>query len=227
MDARSRSFNLLRAKVLSIRRERNWRMIGLVSATPNVGKSFISANLAAAISRDPRLQTYLIDLDLRRGAIRDIFGLSTETGIADFLAEKGPGGVVPAFRPKGQELIIIPNVPGHVRSADLLAGERANSLLRAMRNSDSKNFFIFDLPPVFADDDAATSMELLDSYILVAEEGRTTQSEVEAAVEMLGIERLAGVVLNKYRGGLISEGRGIEERYGSGYYAGEIKTDVA
>ena len=35
---------------------------------------------------------------------------------------------------------------------------------------------------------------------------------------MLGHERLAGVVLNKYRGGLVSEGYGIEERYAQ-YYA--------
>jgi hypothetical protein len=36
---------------------------------------------------------------------------------------------------------------------------------------------------------------------------------------MLGPDRLAGVVLNKYRGGLVSEGYGIEERYASEYYA--------
>jgi protein-tyrosine kinase len=38
-------------------------------------------------------------------------------------------------------------------------------------------------------------------------------------VEMLGHDRLAGVVLNKYRGGLVSEGYGIEDRYASEYYA--------
>ena len=32
---------------------------------------------------------------------------------------------------------------------------------------------------------------------------------------MLGHDRLAGVVLNKYRGGLVSEGYGIEDRYAS------------
>ena len=42
---------------------RGWRMFGVVSATPNVGKSFISANVAAALSREPRFQTYVVDLD--------------------------------------------------------------------------------------------------------------------------------------------------------------------
>jgi hypothetical protein len=34
---------------------------------------------------------------------------------------------------------------------------------------------------------------------------------------MLGEERLAGVILNKYRGGLVSEGYGIEDRYAQYY----------
>jgi len=61
-------------------------------------------------------------------------------------------------------------------------------------------------------------MESLDGYVIVAQDGKTTAREVEAAADMLGHERLAGVVLNKYRGGLVSEGYGIEERYAQ-YYA--------
>jgi Mrp family chromosome partitioning ATPase len=62
-------------------------------------------------------------------------------------------------------------------------------------------------------------MESLDGYIIVAQDGKTTQREIEATVGMLGHERLAGVVLNKYRGGLVSEGYGVEERYASEYYS--------
>ena len=74
-NASSRTFNLIRSKLVSLQRERGWRMVGVASATPNVGKSFISVNLAAAMSRDPRFQTYLVDLDLRRGTVKDIFGI--------------------------------------------------------------------------------------------------------------------------------------------------------
>jgi Mrp family chromosome partitioning ATPase len=90
-----------------------------------------------------------------------------------------------------------------------------------MRNSDDRNFFICDLPPAFANDDASIVLESLDGYILVVEDGRTTQREVEAAIELLGQERLAGVVLNKYRGGLVSEGYGVEYRYANEYYASQ------
>ena len=218
-NASSRSFNLIRSKLVSLQRERGWRMLGVVSATPNVGKSFVSANVAAAMSRDPRFQTYLIDLDLRRGTIKEIFGIDTDEGVVSYLEQADPRAVLPGFMPQGQELIIIPSVAGPVHSAELLANERASALFRAMRSSDERNYFICDLPPVFANDDAAIIMESLDGYIIVAQDGKTTQREIMATVEMLGHDRLAGVVLNKYRGGLVSEGYGIEDRYASEYYA--------
>jgi Mrp family chromosome partitioning ATPase len=218
-NASSRSFNLIRSKLVALHRERGWRMLGVASATPSVGKSFVSGNVAAAMSRDPRFQTYLLDLDLRRGTIKDIFGIETEDGIVRYLEQSEPRNILPGFMPQGQELIIIPSVAGPVHSAELLASERATALFRAMRNSDELNYFICDLPPVFANDDAAIIMESLDGYIIVAQDGKTTQREIAATVEMLGHDRLAGVVLNKYRGGLVSEGYGIEDRYASEYYA--------
>ena len=218
-NASSRSFNLIRSKLVNLRRERGWRMMGVVSATPNVGKSFVSANLAAALSRDPRFQTYLLDLDLRRGTIKEIFGIDPDTTIVEYLENTHSSEILRGYVPEGQELIIIPSMTAEVHSAELLASDRATALFRAMRNSDERNFFICDLPPVFANDDAAIIMESLDGYLIVAQDGKTTAREIEATVGMLGHERLAGVVLNKYRGGLVSEGYGIEERYASEYYA--------
>ncbi len=218
LDPRSRSFNLMRAKLISLWRDRNWRMLGVVSATPDVGKSFVSSNIAAALSRDPRFQAYLVDLDLRRGAIKDIFGIEIDEGIAGLLLDSSTVTALPAYRPMGQELIIIPTASGDISSAELLASSRARAMLRNMRESDPKNFFILDLPPVFANDDAAMTMESLDGYILIVEDGKTTQQEIESTIDMLGHEQFAGVVLNKYRGGLVSEGRGIEEHYASRYY---------
>ena len=94
-------------------------------------------------------------------------------------------------------------------------------MFRSMKNSDDRNYFLCDLPPVFANDDASIIMEWLDGYLIVAEDGKTTQREIVAVVDMMGDERLAGVVLNKYRGGLVSEGYGVEDRYAQYYSAQE------
>jgi Mrp family chromosome partitioning ATPase len=218
-NASSRTFNLIRSKLVGLYRERGWRLIGVVSATPNVGKSFISANLAAAVSRDPRFETYLLDLDLRRGTISDIFGIETDQSIVEYLENSLEA--LPAFSPQGQDLVIVPSLASEVHSAEVLAGERAAALFATMRNSDPRKYFICDLPPVFANDDASIIMESLDGYVMVAQDGKTTQREIEAVVDMLGHERLAGVILNKYRGGLVSEGYGIEDRYAQYYSSAE------
>mgnify|MGYP002780434161 CR=1 FL=1 len=218
IDPRSRSFNMIRAKLMELRRDRKWRMIGVVSATPNVGKSFISANLAAALSRDPRLQTYLLDLDLRRASLTALFGIAPQDSLLDYLSGTGRNGAPGAYRLQGQTLLVLPTVRGLVHSAELLAGAPAQNLFRAMRGSDERNYFIVDLPPVFANDDAVTTMTRLDAYVLVAEEGKTTQREISDAAALLGEERLAGVILNKYRGGLMSEGYGVDAYYAKGYY---------
>ena len=218
IDPRSRSFNMIRAKLMELRRDRKWRMVGIVSATPNVGKSFISANLAAALSRDPRLQTYLLDLDLRRASLTELFGMAAAGNLLEFLGTDGRLAAPVGYRPQGESLIVLPTARGLVHSAELLAGSPAQQLFNAMRASHERNFFLVDLPPVFANDDAVTAMTKLDAYVLVAEEGTTTQREISDAVALLGEARLAGVILNKYRGGLMSEGYGVDAYYAKGYY---------
>lgn len=214
IDPRSRSFNLVRGRLLELKRSRNVRMVGVVSATPNVGKSFVSANISASLSRDPRIRTFAVDLDLRRGSLSTQFGTTAETGLSDYLES---GGRFEAFMLEGEALTVVPTRGGMVHSAELLASERARGLFQAMRSSDPDNFFICDLPPVFANDDAVATMAHLDAYILVSEEGLTTERELRDSVDALGRQRLAGVVLNKFRGGVISDGYGVESYYAAGY----------
>lgn len=219
IDPRSRSFNLIRARLGALHRERGWRMFGIVSAAAQVGKSFIAINVAAALSRNPRYETTLVDLDLRRGSVSAQCGIDPEISMRDFLDGDPDVRTPPAYMFEGERLMILPTRAGVVRSAELLAGGRAQSMLRAMRSSGENRMYIVDLPPVFANDDASTVLPRLDAYILVAEEGKTTKREIRESTALLGLERLAGVVLNKYRGGLMSEGYGVEDYYNRGYGA--------
>ena len=217
IDPRSRSFNLIRARLTALQRERGWRMFGMVSATSQVGKSYMSANVAAALSRNPRYETTLVDLDLRRGSVSSQCGIDAETSMRDYLDGADHVRTPPAYVFEGQRLLILPTRAGLVRSAEMLAGARAQSMFRAMRASGDNRLYVVDLPPVFANDDASTVMQRLDAYILVAEEGKTTKRELRDAAAMLGPEKMAGVILNKYRGGVMSEGYGVEDYYNRGY----------
>jgi Mrp family chromosome partitioning ATPase len=225
LDPRSRAFNMIRAKLLDLRAERGWRLFGIASATPNVGKSFIAANVAASLSRDPRVQTTAVDLDLRRASLTNLLGIEPQVSIRAYL-EGQPGADAPTlYGLEGERLLVLPTTAGPIRSAELLAGSRAQSLLRGMRVAGENSIFIADLPPVFANDDAATTMARLDAYIIVVEEGKTTQREMKDVAALLGTSRLAGVILNKYRGGLVSEGYGFDSYYAAGYGADTKESD--
>ena len=227
LDARSRPFNMIRAKLHELRTQRGWRLFGVVSATPKVGKSFIAANVAASLSRDPRFDTSVIDLDLRRASLTGIFDIEPRVSIRSYLEQETGADVPSVYALEGERLMIMPTTPGPIRSAEMLAGTRAQSLLRAMRSASENSFFIVDLPPVFANDDAVTTMARLDGYIVVVEEGRTTTREMKDVIALLGVQRLAGVILNKYRGGLVSEGYGVDNYYAAGYYHGSQRDGSA
>lgn len=217
LDSRSRSFNMVRARLLELNVQRGWRMLGVVSATPNVGKSFIAANIAATLSREPSFHTFAIDFDLRRASLSGMFGITPKVSLSSYLAEEAGADAPTPYSLDKEDLTVIATTAKAIRSAELVAGYRAQALLQEVRDLGDTSMAIIDLPPVFANDDAITVMSRLDAYIMVAEEGKTRQRELQDAIGLLGQDRLAGVILNKYRGGMISEGYGFDSYYAQGY----------
>ncbi len=219
-DRRSRSFNLLRTRVMKIMKARDWKIIGITSATPRVGKTFMATNLAASLSRIPGTRTLLFDLDLRRGSVAESFGIPPGLGINAFLT----GGIDTlegaAYRVPETGLTIYPSTPTSDSSAELLAGERMRALVEAMRGLNENVICICDLPPAFANDDTAIVLQAIDGYMLVVEEGITTARQVRDALEMLKPSPCIGTVLNRYNGGLGGGGD-----YGFGY-GGESHYDA-
>lgn len=212
-DRRSRPFNLLRSQVTKIMQTNGWRILGITSATPQVGKSFTAANLAAALSRVPTTHTLLFDLDLRRGSIAKTFGIEPTAGIEAFLAGEINSLTDAAHEVEGGQLTIFPSFPSDHSSAELLAGNRMQTLVDAMKRLPENVLCICDLPPAFANDDAAIVLRAIDAYLFVIEEGRTTQRQVRDAMSLLAPAPCIGTVLNRYHGGLGSDD------YGFGYGA--------
>jgi len=211
-DRRSRPFNLLRSQVVKIMKARGWTKIGITSATPGVGKTFISCNLAASMSRLPDRRTLLFDLDLRRGSVATQYDLTDQYGLDAYLngsvdSLSGIGKHV-----LGSNLVIYPSYRVEESSSELLAGNRMQALVEAMRRLPEDDICICDLPPAFANDDASIALEQLDAYLLVVEEGKTTARQVRDAIELLAPAPCLGTVLNKYNGVIGGDD------YGFGYW---------
>jgi Mrp family chromosome partitioning ATPase len=183
--------------------EDNVRLIGITSATPAAGKSFLSVNLAASLSRVLKVPTLLVDLDLRRGCVAEELGLEFTSGISEFLlGKKNDLGEI-GLRVEGTRLVVFPTHPVSMDSAQAIAGGRYESLIQTMRDDAGGAVVIFDLPPVFANDDAVLSTRQLDGYILVVDSGKTTRRQLTDAMEMLSPVPCLGTVLNRYAGGIL------------------------
>lgn len=210
-DRRSRPFNLLRSQVTKSLKANGWKIIGITSATPRVGKTFNACNLAASLARIPGLTTLLFDLDLRRSSIAETFGLPEGPGLHSFLSGEIDSVDEVAHQIAGTGLKIYPCFPTDTSSAELLAGNRLRDLVSAMRDLQGNVVCICDLPPAFANDDTAIVLRELDAYLFVVEEGMTTARQVKDAIELLKPSPCMGTILNRYQGGIGGDD------YGFGY----------
>jgi Mrp family chromosome partitioning ATPase len=217
-DTRARPFKLLRSQLRKQCEVHNFRVIGVTSASPGVGKSFVAANLAAALSRLAGVEVYLVDLDLHRPALAGRFGLSEGNGILEYLA----GDVVSlrsvAKRINDQRLALLPAFRANLRTSELLASERGDRLFASFHSLPSTAIVIVDMPPIFADDDAVIIAAKLDAFLLIAQDGKTTQKQVRDTIRLLHPTPLLGTVLNRYRNQFLSDDYGYGIGYGYGAY---------
>lgn len=217
-DQRSRPFNLLRTQVAKRIASRDAGIVGITSATPNAGKSFLSLNLAAALSRVAGQSVCLIDLDLRRGSLGQELGLDVECGISDYLDGSVDDLGAIGRRIADTNLALFPTTAIVGNSAELLAGERFGHLIDAFRHLAAQSIILCDMPPAFANDDTMIAMQKLDGYMIVIDSGKTTRRQVLDTMEMLQPATCLGAVLNRYNGGLM-------ENYGYGYGYGSKAYD--
>lgn len=215
-DERSRPFNLLRAQIARLVSE-GVRVIGVTSATPQVGKTFVACNLAAAMARLPEMNTVLVDLDLRRGSVAERFNIPVEEGVTEYLGGLTDDLASLAWGVEGESLTIYPTAEKRVLSSELLAGARFQGLVESMRAVPAPAVVLCDLPPVFANDDSMIIGELIDGYIMVVEDGVTTAKQVKDSMRLLGSVRCFGTVLNRYIKGFSGGDYGYGYGKGNGY----------
>ncbi|MEZ5734632.1 MAG: CpsD/CapB family tyrosine-protein kinase [Novosphingobium sp.] len=212
-DIRSRPFNLLRTRIAKITSANGTRLIGLTSATPGEGKSFLSLNLAASLAQLAESPVYLVDLDLRHASIGEELGLTVELGVGDFLKGSVTDLTDIGMRINDLPLVVFPTRVEN-KSAQYLARDTFARLIDLLRKAEPGSIVVFDLPPVFANDDAMICAEALDGYVLVVNSGKTNRRQIKDSMEMLQPAPCLGTIMNRYNGGMLDP-----YGYGSGKYS--------
>jgi protein-tyrosine kinase len=212
-DIRSRAFNLLRTRLLKVVNSEKPALVGLTSPSPGDGKSFVSLNLAASLARLSQLPVYLVDLDLRRASLAEQLSIEVDHGIEEYLSGEVSHLNDIGLKLKDHPLVVFPSKIPETSSAEFFTGEGYAKLIHEFRSLTAPSVILFDLPPVFANDDAMLAIEKLDGYILVVRSGLTTRRQVIEASEMLKPSPCIGTILNRFKGSLLDP-----YGYGSGYY---------
>lgn len=170
--------------------------LAISSPGPGDGKSFVAANLASALA-DSGYRTLIIDGDIRRGALHEIFAPCDQSpGLIDFLAGEAALGDV--LRPTQQHvnLSILPGGTRRRHGPELLASERMTSLMRDLRNQ--FDAIIVDTAPLGAGIDPFAIGTATGSMVIVLRAGETDRKLAQAKLTVLDRMpiRLIGAILN-------------------------------
>jgi capsular exopolysaccharide synthesis family protein len=166
----------------------------ITSSVPSEGKSTVSANLAITMALSGA-RTLLIDCDLRRGALRETFGISSKIGFSEVL--KGEVNwqevVVPTAVPT---LFVLPRGKTLSQPSEHLLRDSTEALLKEIYQH--YDYVIIDSSPVLAADDTTSLAPKIDATIFVVRLSYTSARLTKKALEGLYNRQVnvPGVILN-------------------------------
>ena len=187
-------FRILRSSLLGFGGGR----VMITSALDQEGKSLCASNLAIALSLPRDAEVVLVDLDLRRPTLSDLFEIDGSPGVVDCLL--GDASWPDCLRAtRYPNLSILPAGRHSHAAPELLASHALRTLMEELRAFAASRFVLIDTPPVLLTADPRTLVEESDQAILVVRAESTPRSAFLEAIETLGSEKLLGVVFNQVR----------------------------
>ena len=87
-SADAEGFRFLRSQVFQNPNGERPRSIMITSAFPGEGKTFVASNLAASIAVGSEEQVLLIDVDLKKPSVHQVFGCYRTEGVYEYLDRK-------------------------------------------------------------------------------------------------------------------------------------------
>ncbi len=172
------------------------RTLVVTSPAPGEGKSAVLANLAVAMAQSEK-RTIVVDADLRRPSLHELFGVPNERGLATMFVDQAAMADPPLAPIRGVEgLWLLPSGPLPPNPAELLSTQRMERVIETL--TARADVVLFDAPPVVAVTDAAVLGLKTDGVLLVMSAGQTRRDHAARAKELLEKVkvRVVGAVLN-------------------------------
>lgn len=184
----------LRTRLAHVDGAHNLRSVLITSPQKGEGKSVTSANLALTMAQELHRHVVIVEADLRKPSLQQLFGLPAGPGLAEYLMGAADLTAVMKFLPDYQ-LTVIPAGVAPANPAELLGSTAMRRLLDQLRTRFDR--VILDTPPVLPLADVAVLAPMVDGALLVVRAGVTPKPAIENALRAFDSSRLLGVVLNE------------------------------
>ncbi|MGI9146213.1 MAG: polysaccharide biosynthesis tyrosine autokinase [Chloroflexota bacterium] len=195
VNAAAEGFRLLVTNLRFLARDALLRTLLVTSSKSGDGKTTTAANLAIAAAQSGD-SVILIDADLRRPALHQLFDLHNEEGLTTLLLNEDLSAARMLTNTQVGGLRVLTSGPVPQNPGSLLASRQMSA--RVAELAALADFVIFDAPPLLAVSDAAHLAGQMDGVVLVVDAKRTRQVDVTEATSMLHNVQanLLGAVLN-------------------------------
>jgi protein-tyrosine kinase len=168
------------------------KVVMVTSANPADGKTLTSTNLALTLSESYRRQVLLIDADLRRPSLHEVFGVPNVAGLNEGLMSTDEAKLC-ALKVTSTLTLLTAGRP----EPDPMSGLTSQRMRRILEEAASRfEWVIIDTSPIGLLADASIVGGMVDGALIVVRAGQTPHAAVVKAVEAFGRERILGVVLN-------------------------------
>ncbi len=210
------SYRLIRSGLLLSSAEHPPKSMLVTSMNPKEGKSSTTANIARILAQSGS-RVLVIDCDLRRPRMHEIFGVDRTVGLSSLLTGATSENVVQKVLE--EDIFCLPSGPLPPAPAELLGSAKMKELMKKL--AEKFDFILLDSPPVQSVTDSLVLSQYVDGTIVVVRASKTTNEEMESGMKKLHDvkTRFLGFVLN----GMKSQDVG---KYYYGYSTYYAKNDM-
>ncbi|EMO3214577.1 polysaccharide biosynthesis tyrosine autokinase [Acinetobacter baumannii] len=182
-------------------------IIMIADPSPEVGKSFISTNLATIFAQGDK-RVLLIDADMRRGYMHKYFDVDVKPGLSELLSGQADLQKV-LHKTQVTNLDVITRGKSPTNPSEILSSNQFKELLEQLQSQ--YDHIIIDTPPVLAVTDGIIISQYTGVNLIVARYAKSQMKELELTVNRF---EQAGVKVNGF---ILNDIQRASAGYGYGY----------
>ncbi|HBI2407809.1 TPA: polysaccharide biosynthesis tyrosine autokinase [Acinetobacter baumannii] len=182
-------------------------IIMIAGPSPEVGKTFISTNLATIFAQGNK-RVLLIDADMRRGYMHKYFDVDVKPGLSELLSGQADLQKV-LHKTQVANLDVITRGKSPTNPSEILSSNQFKELLEQLQSQ--YDHIIIDTPPVLAVTDGIIISQYTGVNLIVARYAKSQMKELELTVNRF---EQAGVKVNGF---ILNDIQRASAGYGYGY----------